>query len=66
MHDEIQALRQALEAGEPAALVGAARRAAASVLSEVPGGPDEPTFAYAVKNAAEVKELVRLAAEQLR
>ena len=51
-----------LEAGEPAALVGAAQREAASVFSDF---PDDSIFAYAVKDAGEVKELARLAAEQL-
>jgi hypothetical protein len=63
LHQDLGALEdELLEAGKPAALVGAAEREAASIFTDFPG---DVTFAHAVKDAAELKELVRLAAEQL-
>jgi hypothetical protein len=63
LHQDMRALEEELlKAGKPAALVGAAERSAASIFTDFPG---DVTFAYAVKDAAELKELVRLAAEQL-
>jgi len=64
VHRDLGALKTSLlEAGEPAALVGAAEREAASIFTDFPG---DVTFTHAVKDSAELKELVRLAAEQLR